>query len=78
MRNHTDSHIVEYNDDGSRTETSVVTYEPVSLAKQALAVTGLIALCVSPVIPLVAISMYEKWEERREARKEAKADLKSV
>lgn len=77
MSTHTDSAIIEFNEDGSRTVTTVETIFPPTKSQQALAWTGLVALCVAPFAPLLVIPAIEKWEEKREERKEKKR-LKSV
>lgn len=77
MPKYTDSVIVEYNEDGSRTETSVVTYQPITKTQQTLAWAGLTVLVAAPFVPLLAVSAYEKFEEKLASRK-AKKHLKSV
>jgi len=77
MRNHTDSAIVEYNEDGSRTVTTVETIYPATKAQQATAVLGLGAIILAPLAPLALIVASEKLEERRARKAEAKK-LKSV
>lgn len=77
MRNHTDSAIVEYNEDGSRTVTTVETIYPATKAQQAAAWTGLAVVVLSPLAPLALIVGIDKWEERKARKAEAKK-LKSV
>lgn len=77
MRNHTDSAIIEYNEDGSRTVTTVETIYPATKAQQAAAWTGLGAIILAPLAPLVLIAGLEKWEERKARKAEAKK-LKAV
>lgn len=77
MQNRIDSSIVEYNEDGSQTITTVEHYVPPTRTQQiaGLATLGLITL--SPVLFIGAVAAYESMVEKREARKEAQK-LKSV
>jgi len=77
MRNHTDSAIVEYNEDGSRTVTTVETIYPATKAQQAAAWTGLAAIILAPLAPLAIAVGLDRWEERK-ARKDEAKKLKSV
>jgi len=77
MRNHTDSEIVEYNEDGSWTTTTTVTQFPMTTTQKVGAWSALTAVCVLPLAPLVGLVVLSKIEEKREARKEQKR-LKSV
>jgi hypothetical protein len=77
MSNRTDSCIVEYNDDGSRTVTTVETIHPVTKKQQAAAFGVLGLLALAPAAPLLVIYGLEKWDERKAKRAEAKK-LKSV
>lgn len=78
MSNHTDSSIVEYHEDGSRTVTTVETYYPPTKGQQIAAWTTLGAVVLAPLAPLAMLVGVEKWEARK-ARKEAEAKkLKSV
>lgn len=74
---HTDSQIVEYNEDGSRTETTVITYTPMTPAQTAKAWGTLIGVCVLPLAPLVGIAVYERYEEHRAEKKARKLAKKS-
>lgn len=77
MKTHTDSAVVEYNEDGSRTVTTVETIYPLTTAEKAQG-WGLVGvLLVAPVLPLLIIAGIEKAEEKWNARK-AKKSLKSV
>lgn len=77
MKNHTDSCIVEYNEDGTKTVTTIETYTPPTKAQQTLAVAGLLGLCFAPLAPLALISLNDYLQEKRASRKEAKK-LKAV
>lgn len=77
MPTHTDSAIVEYNEDGSRTVTTVETIYPATTSQKVGAWAGLVLICVAPLTPLLVIPALERWEEKREARKEKKR-LKAV
>lgn len=76
-RTHTDSSTIVHHEDGSWTETSEVTHFPVDKKQQALALGGLTLIAFAPVIPLLSIAAYEKFEEKREARRVRKAAKKS-
>lgn len=73
----TDSTIVEYNEDGSQTITSVEHYVPPTRTQQIAGVAAVGLITLSPVIFLGALSWYETREERRAAKKDAQK-LKSV
>lgn len=68
----TDSCVVEYNEDGSRTVTTVETIMPVTKKQQAAVIGGLTLLSIAPAIPLLVIFGLEKYEEKKAARKERK------
>jgi hypothetical protein len=75
MPSHTDSAIIEYNEDGSRTVTTVETIYPLTTKEKATAYSLLGGLLLAPFVPVIAIALSEKMAERRAARK---ADLKVV
>lgn len=77
MKAHTDSSIIEHHDDGSWTETTVVTHFPATKRQQTLAAVGVLGLIAAPFMPLITVAALEKFEEKREARREKKR-LKSV
>lgn len=77
MPSHTDSAIIEHNEDGSKTITTVETVYPLTKAQQAAGWAGLTLLCLAPATPLLAYYVAEKWEEQKEKRKQKKS-LKSV
>lgn len=77
MRNYTDSRTVEHHDDGSRTVTTVETFEPVTKAQKAQAVGVLTALAVISVAPILGIAVYDRIEEKRNQRKSKKLAEKS-
>lgn len=72
-RSHTDSSIIEYNEDGSHTETTVITRFPATRTQKVQAWGVLGAIAVLPFVPLAALVVTEKWEERKEARAAKKA-----
>lgn len=72
MSKHTDSQIVEYNEDGSWTTTTIETEYPMTRGQKAAAWGALGGIAVLPFVPVVAMVMLEKIEERREARRLAK------
>jgi hypothetical protein len=73
----TDSAIVEYNEDGSRTITTVETIMPATKKQQAAAYSALGLLTLAPLMPLAALYLVDKYEARMERKAEAKR-LKSV
>lgn len=76
MSTRTDSHTVEYHDDGTWTETVVNHGRPATAAEKRqawIALGGLTALSLSPIAVMVLV---EKWEDRKEKKRQAK--LKSV
>ena len=75
MRNYTDSRTVEHHDDGSKTVTTVETFEPVSRKQQATAFAALGLLAVAPVVPILAIGVYDRIQEKREDRRRKKLNL---
>lgn len=76
-RTHTDSSIIEHHDDGSYTETTVITHLPATRSQKIAAWSGVGAVLVLPFVPVVAIVLQEKFEARREARR-AKKNLTAV
>lgn len=76
MQKHTDSQIVTWNEDGSRTVETVETIYPTSKAQQAGAVAVLTLIMAAPVLPIVALAAAEKIAEKRAARKAAKQQKK--
>lgn len=77
MNPHTDSEIVEWNEDGSRTITTVQTIHPATTAQKAQAWGVLGLITVAPIVPLLVVVALDKIESRREAKRRAK-QLKSV
>lgn len=77
MSTRTDSHVIEYNEDGTWVETTVVHGRPATKKEKAQAWTLLGAVVFAPLVPLAGIIAYEKYEEWRENKKAAKK-LKSV
>lgn len=77
MSTYTDSCIVEHNEDGTRTITTVETITPATRKQQAAAAGVLTLLVFAPAAPLLVIYAAEKWEERKARKAEAKK-LKSV
>lgn len=79
MRTHTDSQVVTFNEDGSRTIETVETIYPASKAEKATAVLALSALVVAPVLPILMAVGVEKaadYREKRRAKKLAKKNEK--
>lgn len=74
MRNHTDTHQVEYHDDGSRTETTVVTHLPLTKADKAQAWAALGGLMVISMSPLLVIAGAEFWDRRKIKQEQKKLD----
>lgn len=72
MQKHTDSQVIHWNEDGSRTVETVETIYPTTKAQQAGAVAVLTLIMAAPVLPLVAVALAEKISEKRAARKVAK------
>lgn len=78
MNSRTDSCIVEYNADGSKTVTTVQTYIPPTKAQQATAWVGLGAMALVAVSPLIWSASYNNLAKKRAERKAAtKAQKKS-
>lgn len=77
MSQRIDSTIVEYNEDGSQTITSIEHYVPPTTTQKLISTVVLVAVVASPAIFLGSVAAYETWEENRAARKAAKK-LKSV
>ena len=78
MKSYTDSTIVEYNADGSRTVTTIETYVPPTKAQQATAWVGLGAMALVAVSPLIWTAAYNNAMEKRQNRKaQSKAQKKS-
>lgn len=75
--NRTDSEIVEWNDDGSRTHTIVYTEYPLTTKQKVATSAGLVALCFAPVVPLLTVIVHEKITERLEKRR-SKRKLEAV
>ena len=71
MKTHTDSQIVTFNEDGSRTIETVETIYPATKGQQAAAWGALIGISVIPLVPLAAVVFVEKMEARR-LKKDAK------
>lgn len=69
-----DYEIVEYNEDGTRTVKTEYTYTPATKKQQAAAVAGLLALTFAPIMALSGIATLDRYVEKREARKAAKAE----
>lgn len=78
MAQYTDSQIVEYNEDGSWTTTTVVTNHPATPQQKALAVTGLVALIVAPIAPLLGLLAVDQYEKYKDNRRSRKAKLEAV
>lgn len=76
MRNYTNSQSIEHHDDGSRTVTTVETIEPVTRKQQAIAGGVLGLLVLAPVMPILAVAIYDRIEEKRLARKNKKLSKK--
>lgn len=77
MSKPTDSQIVEYNEDGSWTTTTVVTEYPATKKQQAAAIGVLGAMCVAPFVPILGLYAVEKWEARKLRKQEAKQEKNS-
>lgn len=77
MPMHTESYESHTNEDGSVTTTEVTTFTPPTPKQQALAWTGLGLLVMAPFVPLAATVAYDKYVERRDARKARKAAKKN-
>jgi hypothetical protein len=77
MSKRTDSHVIEYNEDGTWVETTVVHGRPATKKEKAVAYSVLGGVFLAPFVPLVSLVVIDKWEARR-ARKEADKKLKSV
>lgn len=73
MSTHTDSEIVQYNEDGSWTTTTVVTEYPATNKEKAIAGTVLAGLLVAPFVPLIAYAVTDAWERRQERKAAKKA-----
>lgn len=69
MPKHTDSAIVEYNEDGSRTITTVETIYPISRKKQIASAGSLGLVAVAPAVPLLALFVLAKVAEKNADRK---------
>lgn len=78
MAIYTDSEIIEHNEDGSWTTTTVVTQYPATPQQKAIAIAGLAALIVAPLAPLMGLYAVEKYEEHKEKRRNKKANLEAV
>ena len=72
MRNHTDSQIVTYNEDGSWTTKSEITTYPATNKEQAIAIGLLAGICILPFVPIIYIDVRDRIAERRAAKKAAK------
>ena len=72
MRNHTDSEIITYNEDGSWTTKSEITTYPATPKEQAIALGILAGILVLPFVPLIALDVRDRIAERRAAKKAAK------
>lgn len=70
-RNHTDSSIVEYHDDGTWTETTTITYHPPTKAQKAGAWAALAGMGLIAVAPLgfAVADVVKDWREERRQRK---------
>jgi len=66
---HTDSSVIDHHEDGSWTETTVITHYPASKAEKALAWSGVGVVLLAPFVPLVMLTVSEKLEARREKRR---------
>lgn len=74
---HTDSSIIEHHDDGSWTETTVITHHPATRGQKAAAWGALGVLAMAPMLPLVVIYGLEKFDEKREELRAKKAAQKN-
>jgi len=77
MSAHTNSHVIEYNEDGTWVETTVVHGKPATKKEKAIAYSVLGGVFLAPFIPLVSLVVIDKWEARRQRKEDAKK-LKSV
>lgn len=73
----TDSYTVDQHDDGSRTVTEVYTVTPPTKGQQITAWTALGVVCVAPFMPILGLAAYDKYQEKRAARKAAKEAKKA-
>lgn len=73
----TDSYTVDQHDDGSKTVTEVYTVIPPTKAQQVTAWSALGLVCVGPFLPFLGLAAWDKYQEKREARKAAKLEKKS-
>lgn len=77
MRSYTDSQTVEVHEDGSKTVTTIETFEPVTRKQQAVAAGVLSLLVMAPIMPVVALALYDRVEEARNTRKAKKLAKKA-
>lgn len=71
MNSRTDSCIVEYNGDGSKTVTTIQTYVPPTKAQQASAWLALGGMALVAVSPLIWSAAYSDAAKKRAERKAA-------
>lgn len=77
MKTHTDSQIVTFNEDGSRTIEIVETIYPATKGQQAAAWRGvLIGISVLPLVPLAGLVLVDKIQERRDRKARQKRNEK--